>query len=114
MTQVTPRVILTPMNKRSEQRQVGDVVAPVGWLGGDSDPSGWIARLLRDEGVDLMAVDGAALERGTPVFVEATADLTEVQRRMARNHIRRLPVLSNGTLIGVVDLVDLALLDERD
>lgn len=69
---------------------------------------GWLANLLSDEGVNLMDVTAEQLKRGTPVYVEAHSDVLEVQRRMAHHHIRMLPVLAGGAVIGVVDLVELA------
>ena len=38
--------------------------------------------------------------------------MLEVQRLMARNHIRSLPVVQAGRVIGVVDLLELAMMDE--
>jgi CBS domain-containing protein len=73
----------------------------------------WLAQLLRTEGVDLSRVSAFHLRRGTPVYVEAGADVVEVQRLMAANHIRSLPVLDRGRVSGFVDLVDLALSDFR-
>lgn len=90
-------------------RETGDVVTPGPWMSeGSSDTMEWLARLLRDEGVDLMDVTEEQLKRGTPVYVQADSDVIEVQRRMAHHHIRMLPVLLQGALIGVVDLVELA------
>lgn len=96
-------------------RKTGEVVTPGPW-GDDATSSTmtWLAKLLTDEGVNLMDVTEEQLKRGTPVFVEASADVVEVQRRMARHHIRMLPVLSKGALIGVVDLVELARRDDLD
>ena len=90
-------------------RKTGEVVTPGPWVSeGSSDTMEWLARLLRDEGVDLMDVTEEQLKRGTPVYVQASSDVVEVQRRMARHHIRMLPVLQLESLIGVVDLVELA------
>jgi CBS domain-containing protein len=61
-----------------------------------------------------MDVTEAELKRGTPVYVLADSDVLEVQRRMARHHIRVLPVLASEALIGVVDLVELARRDDLD
>jgi CBS domain-containing protein len=69
----------------------------------------WLANLLRSEGLDLLTIVRARVPRGTPVYVEASACVLEVQRLMASNHIRSLPVLDSGEVIGFVDLVDLAL-----
>jgi CBS domain-containing protein len=69
----------------------------------------WLAGLLRREGTDLLETTSSPLERGTPVFVDAAACVLEVQRLMASNHIRSLPVVDAGEVIGFVDLVELAL-----
>ncbi len=72
----------------------------------------WLVRLLRDEGVDLLQADPATLERGTPIYVQAGADVLDVQRLMAQHHIRMLPVVRDSEVIGIVDLLDLALRDD--
>jgi predicted transcriptional regulator len=69
----------------------------------------WLASLLRCEGLELLTIGPAGVGRGTPVYVEASACVLEVQRLMASNHIRSLPVLDSGEVIGFIDLVDLAL-----
>ncbi len=69
----------------------------------------WSARLLREEGVDLLAATSCDLARGTPVYVEAGADVVAVGRRMAENHIRSAPVLDDGRVVGSVELAELAL-----
>ena len=96
-------------------RKTSEVVTPGPWGDdGNSSTMTWLAQLLTDEGVNLMDVTEEHLKRGTPVFVEAAADVVEVQRRMAHHHIRMLPVLSEGALIGVVDMVELARRDDLD
>jgi CBS domain-containing protein len=91
---------------------VGDVVASA--RAADPAPSTlrWLARLLRSEGVNLVDATTCELGRGTPVWVDARADVVDVQRLMAVNHIRSLPVLEGGEFVGVLDLVDLALRDD--
>jgi len=87
-------------------RTIGSVVA------GDptqTETMDRLGRLLLHEGMNLMEVPDGELERGTPVYVEASASAIEVQRRMAQFHIRRLAVVADGALLGIVDLVDLAL-----
>lgn len=69
---------------------------------------GWLGRLLLDEGTDLEGAVFLQLERGTPVYVRAEADLQDVQRLMARNHIRSVTVLSEGIPVGILDFVELA------
>ena len=71
-------------------------------------------RLLIEEGVDLLRADEAKLKRGTPVYVDAGADVNEVQRRMALKHIKLLPVLSDGEVVGLVDLMDLVRMQADD
>jgi CBS domain-containing protein len=71
-------------------------------------------RLLLEEGTDLLAADKGRLKRGTPVYVHASADVNEVQRQMALKHIKLLPVLSNGEVVGLVDLMDLVRMQARD
>ncbi len=90
------------------------MVGASSWTDRDSDTLQWLARLLRDEGLDLMDATSSELERGTPVYVDGDADIVEVQRLMARNHIRSLPVLERSRLVGVVDLVELALMEHDE
>lgn len=98
------------MSKDSDETtRVRDVIGSSDWSEGQSSTMEWLASLLQDEGVDLMQASEAELVRGTPVFVEAAAGVNEVQRRMAQKHIRRLPVVEDGCLVGIVDLVDLAM-----
>ncbi|MGI8940607.1 MAG: CBS domain-containing protein [Actinomycetota bacterium] len=47
-----------------------------------------------------------------PVYVEGDADIVEVQRLMARNHIRSLPVVHGVVVVGIIDLLELAMMDE--
>lgn len=70
-----------------------------------------LARLVRDEGVDLLDARCVEVARGTPVYVDAAADVLAVQRRMAECHVRRVLVVRDDDVVGIVDLVDLALGD---
>lgn len=88
------------------------MVSPKSWADPSSDVFEWSARCLRADGVDLVAATSHELARGTPVYVESSAAVVEVQRLMATNHIRSVPVLDNGQVIGVVDLVELALMTD--
>ena len=102
------------MHEDARPRVVGDVLTRGHWEGDPPETLKWLARLLRDEGTDLMTASCSELERGTPVYVEADADLNEVQRRMAMSHIRSIPVVAKGHLLGLIDLLDLAMLDPED
>lgn len=91
------------------RKLVGDLVALRKWSGASKETLEWLGRLLSQEGIDLTTASEAELARGTSVYATADADLVEVQRLMARHHILRLPVVADGRLIGIVDLVELAL-----
>ena len=91
---------------------ISDVVGAAGRVDSSSSTLAWLAELLRDEGVDLMDASDGALRRGTPVYVHADADVVDVQRRMAQSHIRRLPVVKDDQLVGIVDLLDLARIED--
>lgn len=98
--------------RETKKMLVADMVASSEWLDPSSQTLMWLARLLREEGIDLTEAGRPELARGTPVYVEASADVNDVQRLMAREHIRRLPVVDGDRLVGVIDLVDLALREE--
>jgi hypothetical protein len=101
-----------PMPGDGKHTVVGDVVAAKSWADSSSDVFEWSARCLRSDGVNLVSATPGELARGTPVYVEASADVLQVQRLMAGNHIRSVPVLDNGSVVGVVDLVELALMTD--
>ncbi len=91
--------------------KIREVVTP--WWADAPSEEHRLALLMQQEGIDLKDASGKELARGTPIYVLGDTDLIEVQRLMARNHIRRLPVIDGGELIGIVDLVDLALSDQE-
>jgi CBS domain-containing protein len=64
---------------------------------------------MSEEGVDITAATADQLERGSAVYATVDADVDEVQRLMAHHHILRLPVIDGSRLVGIVDLVELAL-----
>jgi hypothetical protein len=96
------------------QKRLGDLIALRKWAGASPETLFWLGRLLRDEGVDLVSASAAQFERGTAVYAEADANVVVVQALMARHHILRLPVLERGKLIGIVDLVEVALRGTED
>ncbi|MGH2698353.1 MAG: CBS domain-containing protein [Actinomycetota bacterium] len=97
---------------RQPVRKVREVVSSKPWVDPSSDTLEWLASLLQTEGVDLMSATFIELQRGTPVYVDGEADVVEVQRLMARNHIRSLPVTQAGRVIGIIDLLELAMMDQ--
>jgi signal-transduction protein with cAMP-binding, CBS, and nucleotidyltransferase domain len=52
------------------------------------------------------------LSSGNLIGVDADADVREAMRLMRGHAVRRLPVLENGQVAGIVSLGDLAMLDE--
>jgi CBS domain-containing protein len=97
---------------RRPSRKVSEAITSKPWVDPSSDGLEWLASLLQTEGVDLMCATFTELQRGTPVYVDGDAEVLEVQSLMARNHIRSLPVVSAGSVIGIIDLLELAMMDE--
>ena len=120
--------------------KVRDVMTP-GPIGVDYDQSvGEAARAMRDWGVGAilvvsngslyglvtdrdLVVRAVAEERGADepvgplssanlIGVDADADVREAMRLMRRHAVRRLPVLEDGQVAGIVSLGDLAIQDE--
>jgi len=49
----------------------------------------------------------STLAGSAPVTVEAEADLAEILKTMGRSRVRRLPVVENGRLVGLIGVSDL-------
>jgi CBS domain-containing protein len=66
------------------------------------------------EGRDPRTTTASELALGTPVWVEADADVSEAMRMMTDNKIRRLPVIDEHRLVGMISEADIAThLDEH-
>jgi CBS domain-containing protein len=48
------------------------------------------------------------LEQGKPISIDAGADTDDVLRTMEEHRIRRLPVIENHRLVGMISEADLA------
>ncbi|MFB7498040.1 CBS domain-containing protein [Streptomyces sp. NPDC056161] len=59
-------------------------------------------------GHDPAKVTAGQLAHGTPRWIEASADVTEVLQEMRQHQIRRLPVIENKRLVGMISEADLA------
>ncbi|MFF2505523.1 CBS domain-containing protein [Streptomyces sp. NPDC058067] len=59
-------------------------------------------------GHDPAKITAGELAKGTPRWVEAGADLDEVLQEMQGHQIRRLPVIENKRLVGMISEADLA------
>ncbi|MFH8938084.1 CBS domain-containing protein [Streptomyces griseosporeus] len=59
-------------------------------------------------GHDPSRVTAGDLAQGTPRWIDASADISEVLREMQDHQIRRLPVIENKRLVGMISEADLA------
>ncbi|MFJ5528373.1 CBS domain-containing protein [Streptomyces sp. NPDC093261] len=59
-------------------------------------------------GHDPSRVTAGDMAQGTPRWVDAKADISEVLQEMEGHQIRRLPVIDNKRLVGMISEVDLA------
>ena len=60
------------------------------------------------EGRDPKTTTAGDLAQGRPVWVDADADDGDVLRLMEEHHIRRLPVIEEHQLVGMISEADLA------
>ncbi len=60
------------------------------------------------EGRDPAQVRAGDLAQGTVFWVDATADIGEVLRQMEDHRVKRLPVIENHRLVGMISEADLA------
>ncbi|MEU9848274.1 CBS domain-containing protein [Streptomyces sp. NPDC047985] len=60
------------------------------------------------QGKDPGTVTAGRLEQGKPITVDADADTEGVLRTMEEHRIRRLPVIENHRLVGMISEADLA------
>lgn len=60
-------------------------------------------------GGDPMTMTAAELAQGTPVWVDANADQAEVIRLLNKHKIRRLPVIDDHQLVGMISEADVAM-----
>ena len=60
------------------------------------------------EGGSPSTVTAQQLAQGTPVCVDANDDVSEVLRLMEQHKVRRLPVVDNKRLVGMISEADLA------
>jgi CBS domain-containing protein len=60
------------------------------------------------EGLDPQTTTAEQVARGTPIAVDAGSDIGEVLRTMEQYKIRRLPVMDNRRLVGMISEADVA------
>jgi CBS domain-containing protein len=59
-------------------------------------------------GRDPAAMTAGELAQGTPVFIDADEDAGQVLRVMEEHRIRRLPVIDDHRLVGIISEADLS------
>ncbi|QKV90596.1 CBS domain-containing protein [Streptomyces sp. NA02950] len=59
-------------------------------------------------GKDPRTMPAGQLEQGKPITIDAEADAGQVLRTMEEHKIRRLPVIDNHRLVGMISEADLA------
>jgi CBS domain-containing protein len=59
-------------------------------------------------GHDPAKVTAGQLAEGTPLWIEADADVTDVMHEMESHQVRRLPVIKNKKLVGMISEADIA------
>ncbi|WP_406100778.1 CBS domain-containing protein [Streptomyces sp. NBC_01003] len=60
------------------------------------------------KGKDPKTMTAGMLEQGKPITIDAEADTDEVVLAMEEHRIRRLPVIDNRRLVGMISEADLA------
>ncbi|WP_322754808.1 CBS domain-containing protein [Frankia sp. Cas3] len=60
------------------------------------------------EGKDPLTTRARDLAQGRPFYTDANADLDDVMRQMMDHRIKRLPVIENNQLVGMISEADLA------
>ncbi|MFG1666771.1 CBS domain-containing protein [Streptomyces sp. Y7] len=59
-------------------------------------------------GHDPSRITAGEMAQGTPRWIDASADISDVLREMKDHQIRRLPVIENKRLVGMISEADLA------
>ncbi|MEU5644450.1 CBS domain-containing protein [Streptomyces milbemycinicus] len=60
------------------------------------------------KGKDPRTMPAGQLAQGKPITIDAEADIDQVLRAMEQHKIRRLPVIDNHRLVGMISEADLA------
>jgi CBS domain-containing protein len=66
-----------------------------------------VVRCVAENG-DPAQVATGTLARGRPIFVEADTPMDRVIQTMSEHQIRRVPVIENKRLVGIISQADLA------
>ncbi len=108
-----PDVSVAQVARLMRDRDTGDVlIAEDGKLMGIVTDRDIAVRMAAEE-KDPREVPVSDLMSTHLVTGQATWDLNKIADTMSKHQIRRLPILENGMLVGIVSLGDLALSDEK-
>jgi CBS domain-containing protein len=127
-----------PSGRRESEQQARDIMHPGCECVGEDESVATAARKMRDLGVGSLPICGTDdrlhgiitdrditinciaegkdpgqvrvrdLVADTVVWVDAAADVDEVLRRMEDSQVKRLPVIENDRLVGIISEADLA------
>jgi len=108
-----PEASVTEVAAIMRDRDIGDVLIV---------EDGKLRGIVTDRDLTLQALTGQADARQTPVSQymstkivtgESTWDLTQVSSVMAEHQIRRLPIMQDGKLVGIISLGDVARYEDQ-
>ena len=109
-----PEASLREAAKRMDEEKIGCLLITNGeFLGGvltDRDITCWLAR----NGKDPDGVKVSEIMKTDIVSVKPETDTFEASNIMAENKVRRLPVLEDGKLAGIVSTSDIATYLEKE
>lgn len=66
-----------------------------------------VVRAVAD-GLNPAEVPARALAEGTPIYVDAQTPVEDVMQIMSENQIRRVPVIDDKRLVGIISQADIA------
>jgi CBS domain-containing protein len=111
--QVKPTSSVGEVAKLMREQDIGAVVVADGdHLTGIVTDRDLVVRVLADERGASTQVGAAA--SGHPVCLSPQDDVEEAIETMRTNAVRRVPVVENGHVVGIVSLGDLAALRDPD
>jgi CBS domain-containing protein len=73
-----------------------------------------VTTMVVAEGTDPDATSAGDVSSRDPISVEPDKDIEEALQLMARNQVRRLPVVENDGLVGIVAQADIALKENQE
>jgi CBS domain-containing protein len=73
-----------------------------------------ITTMVVAEGADPEATSAGDVSSRDPISVEPDKDIEEALQLMARHQVRRLPVVENDGLVGIVAQADIALKENQE